>query len=100
MKKITKRTGVYYWVEGDGRTHYDIDMITALERTIPDYWKDICPKCGNIEKISGCRCVISHRTCPKCGTEWHWIVNRLEARTEVIIESAEISHKRAVGEAS
>jgi hypothetical protein len=83
---ITKRTGLYYWVEGDERRHFDNSLASELQATVPNYWEDTCPVCGNKENIDGCRCYINHRYC-KCGAVWHWDLDKVNAKMVVIIET-------------
>lgn len=85
MENRTYINYVKYFVEGDARMHTDNQRWLELERTIPNYWEDTCPECGNKENITGCRCMLSHRTCPKCGFGWRWAVNGHKGILELIV---------------
>jgi hypothetical protein len=85
MEKRTETKGLYYWIEGDERRHFDSDLAQKLQMSIPHYWDDICPVCGNKEEIQGCRCPISHRYC-KCGAQWRWDLDKANAIMKVVIE--------------
>lgn len=75
----TEERGLYYRVEGDYRWHFDNLKAALLYQSIPDYWDDVCPNCGNKTGISGCRCPENHRHCPNCGSTWVWKLNRQKA---------------------
>jgi len=84
MDTIVIKQGLYYWKEGDPRRHVDVEKARKLWESIPDYWDDTCPNCGNKEQIDACRCPTSHRFCPVCKFSWHWRVNFHKACIEIV----------------
>ncbi len=83
---ITEQKGMYYKIEGDDRWRFDFHLAEILQNTVPYYWEDTCPSCGNKDNISGCRCAMNHRTCPICGAKWHWVLDKTNACMKVDIE--------------
>ena len=81
---IIDRRGIYFKIAGDERWHVDNGIVEKLRRQIPDYWDDTCPNCGMSEGITGCRCIVNHRTCPRCNITWHWEIDRNNAVLKVI----------------
>ena len=82
---IERHGCMYRNTEGyDQRWHTDVDVIEGLRKSVPPYWQDTCPECGNKQSISGCRCVVNHRTCPECGFSWYWKVHKWKGVLEII----------------
>ena len=82
---VERKGFMYRELKGDVRWKLDKEAYEKARKSIPNYWEDPCPNCGNAENISGCRCIINHRTCPECGTGWYWEVKRWAGVVECVI---------------